>query len=125
MPGISKVAGPLHALTEKGVLFVSTKECQNALDRLKTLLTSAPLLKYPNFTKPFILETDASGDGLGALLAQRQEDGPLLLPAELCRNTKITMVLLSWRDLVSSGLLTVFVRTYMDIHVRCPLITRR
>ena len=42
---------------------------------MKGLLIQAPLLVFPNFTKPFVLETDASGQGLGAILSQQQESG--------------------------------------------------
>ena len=42
---------------------------------MKGLLTNSSLLVFPDFTKPFVLETDASGAGLGAVLAQKQEDG--------------------------------------------------
>ena len=41
----------------------------------KSQLTFAPLLVFPNFARPFILETDASGVGLGAVLAQKQDNG--------------------------------------------------
>ena len=41
---------------------------------LKQLLTQAPVLAFPNFDQEFILETDASGVELGAILAQRQQD---------------------------------------------------
>ena len=75
VPNFAKVAGPLHALTKKGVPFVWTRECQTTFDTLKALLTSSPILAYPDFTKPFVLETDASIAGLGAVLSQRQEDG--------------------------------------------------
>ena len=44
-------------------------------ERLKALLTSVPILCYPDFAKPVVLETDASGSGLGAVLAQQQDDG--------------------------------------------------
>ena len=75
IPHFARVAGPLHALTKKDVTFVWTPECQSAFEELKQLLTTAPLLVYPRFDRPFMLETDASGSGLGAVLAQRQDDG--------------------------------------------------
>ena len=75
IPSFSKVAGPLHALTKKDVAFVWTPQCQSAFEKLKQLLMTAPLLVYPHFDRPFMLETDASGAGLGAVLAQRQDDG--------------------------------------------------
>ena len=75
IPNFSKIAGPLHALTKKDVAFIWTPECQSAFQALKQLLTTAPLLTYPKFDRPFMLETDASSDGLGAVLAQCQEDG--------------------------------------------------
>ena len=75
IPHFARVAGPLHALTKKDVTFVWTPECQSAFEELKQLLTTAPLLVYPRFDRPFMLETDASGSGLGAVLVQRQDDG--------------------------------------------------
>ena len=75
IPQFSKVANPLNALTGKNVQFTWTAACQEAFDILKKLLTSAPVLTYPNFQQPFVLETDASGRGLGAVLSQKQEDG--------------------------------------------------
>ena len=46
---------------------------QEAFDKLKELLTKAPVLTYPDYTKPFLVRTDASLDGLGAVLCQEQE----------------------------------------------------
>jgi len=46
--------------------------CQEAFDSLKQVLTSPPVLAYPIYTKPFIVEVDASNDGLGAVLSQEQ-----------------------------------------------------
>ena len=71
----SKVANPLFALTKKGVAYEWTKQCQNVFESLKDLLTTSPILAFPNFSKGFLLATDASGIGLGAVLSQVQEDG--------------------------------------------------
>ncbi len=75
IPQFSVVASPLHALTRKNASFVWDPVCEKAFCHLKTLLTTAPVLAFPNFTRDFLLETDASGLGLGAVLAQKQEDG--------------------------------------------------
>ena len=77
IPDFSKVASPLYALTQKNAPFIWSPSCQQAFDKLKQLLTTAPILAFPNFSKPFLLETDASGTGLGAVLSQEQEDGSI------------------------------------------------
>ena len=57
-----KIPGPLHA--QKISEFMWSAVCQGALEKLRTLLTSALVLAYPDFGVPFILKTDASGNGL-------------------------------------------------------------
>ena len=65
-----QVARPLHDLTKKNVQYIwSTKE-QKAFDMLKEKLTSQPVLKLPNLSKPFEVQCDACGDCLGAVLVQ-------------------------------------------------------
>lgn len=51
-----------------------TPKCAEAFSNLKILLTSSPLLVCPNFMKWFVLETDASEAGLGAVLSQKQDE---------------------------------------------------
>ena len=75
VPSFSKIAGPLHVLTKKDAPFVWSEACEVSFTKLKDLLTTAPVLAFPDFQKPFIFETDASGAGLGAVLGQKQEDG--------------------------------------------------
>ena len=73
----SSIALPLTMLTRKGTQFRWTTECQESFDTLKERLTTAPVLSYPSFNRPFVPETDASVRGLGAVLSQLQEDGQL------------------------------------------------
>ena len=74
IPKFADVARPLHKLLEKSSRFVWTDECDAAFRVLKEKLMSAPVLCYPKFSAPFILTTDASEVGLGAVLTQ-EEDG--------------------------------------------------
>ena len=75
IPNFANIASPLHCLTRKDVPFDRTAEMQATFDRLKECLTESPLLAYPDFSLSFTLETDASGEGLGAVLAQKWSDG--------------------------------------------------
>ena len=68
----SEIAKPLQRLTEKGQRFQWTPECQEAFHQLKTALTTAPVLAYPTSDDQFVLDTDASNTGTGAVLSQVQ-----------------------------------------------------
>ena len=73
IPQFSKIAGPLFALTRNGVAFDWTDSCEATFKHLKQLLTQSPVLAFPNFEKDFLLETNASTSGLGAVLAQKHD----------------------------------------------------
>ena len=75
VPNFSHVAGPLYALTKKDMQLVWSESCKEASVALKQLSTEPPRMAFPNFSKDFQLETDASGEGLGAVLAQEQDYG--------------------------------------------------
>lgn len=66
----SVIASPLHKLSQKDERFKWTSTCEEAFLKLKVALTSAPVLGYPDFSRDFILDTDASGEGSGAVLSQ-------------------------------------------------------
>ena len=69
----SIIASPLFTLTHNHIKWEWSSTCQQAFTTLKQKLTSAPLLKRPDFNKPFIIHSDASTIGLGAILAQIDE----------------------------------------------------
>lgn len=64
------IAAPLiRLLTSEG--FKWTVEAHSTFDKLKAALISPPVLRLPYFTQPFVVECDACGEGLGAILSQQ------------------------------------------------------
>ena len=104
IPNFAKWAGPLHALIvpasfkqkiRRGEMkksdlpeFQWTPACQEGFDQLKKALTEAPVLAYPDYSKPFILETDASLKGLGAVLSQKGDDNEIRVVAYASRSLR-------------------------------------
>ena len=70
----SAIATPLYNLTRKESEFRWTTECQEAFDELKRRLVEEPILALPSDSGTYVLDTDASDFGLGAVLSQRQDD---------------------------------------------------
>ena len=90
------IAEPLTDLTKKTLpeKIVWNERLKLAFQRLKKVLMTAPLMKNPDFTRTFVLQTDASGVGVGAVLSQgEEEDQPIayfsrkLLPREKSYST--------------------------------------
>ncbi|KAK3742406.1 hypothetical protein QZH41_020713, partial [Actinostola sp. cb2023] len=87
--GFAKIAAPLNSLLRspdvKGTNrkltepFTWTVDCQQAFTTLINRLSSCPILAFPDFSSPFILHTDASGEGLGAALYQAQDGKPRVI----------------------------------------------
>ena len=79
--GFAKIAVPLYDLTsgdnkdKKSEHVNLSPEALEAFDCLKAACLQAPILAFLDFNRPFLLETDASGKGLGAVLSQKQADG--------------------------------------------------
>lgn len=71
----STIAAPLTRLTKKQIRWTWGEEEERAFRTLKQTLVSAPVLACPDFSRRFILQTDASKQGLGAVLTQEFEDG--------------------------------------------------
>lgn len=66
----------LRHLLKSDIVFDWTSECQLAFDDLRLALVSNPVLRYPDFTLPFRLNTDASGYAIGAVLEQYDPAAP-------------------------------------------------
>lgn len=60
----------MTSLLKKNVNFNWTDLCQEAFDKLKEILTTEPLLQYPDFTRKFNLTCDASNYAIGCVLSQ-------------------------------------------------------
>ena len=103
VPKFTQRAKPLHRLittinqassgrrgaakkTKLGALWDA--ECQHAFEDLRNCLVTAPVLGYPDYSRPFILETDACERGLGAVLSQRQPDGRVRVIAYASRGLR-------------------------------------
>ena len=143
IPNFAKWAGPLHALIvpasfkqkiRRGEMkksdfpeFQWTPACQEGFNQLKKALMEAPVLAYPDYSKLFILETDASLKGLGAVLSQKGDDNEIRVIAYASRSlrpseksmrdyssTKIELMALKWsicdkfKDYLLGSKFTVF-----------------
>ena len=79
--GFTNIVAPLYNLTsgenkdKKSEHLDLPQEAREAFDHLKAVCLHAPILAFPDFGKPFLLEMDTSGKGLGAVLSQKQCDG--------------------------------------------------
>ena len=77
------------------------QDCQEAFESLKQVLTSSLVLAYPIYTKPFIVEVNASNDGLGAALSQEQDGQvrPIAYASRALRGAERNMDNYSFRKL--------------------------
>ena len=79
--GFAHIVQPLNEhLTGEGASRKSEQvsfleDALKAFKALKQVCMTAPVLAFTDYTKPFLLETDASKDGLGVVLSQKQADG--------------------------------------------------
>ena len=80
IPKYAQIARPINQLVsgenanKKKTPVEWTEECQTAFEHLKHLCSQTPILAYANYQKPFKLHIDASENGLGAVLYQKQDD---------------------------------------------------
>jgi hypothetical protein len=70
VPNFSHIAAPLHNSVKKDTAYDLPVDQEQAIQILKGKLITPPALKYPDLNERFILTTDASGEGLGAVLSR-------------------------------------------------------
>ena len=68
--GFLRIANPITSLQKKGKKFDWNQKCEDSFKKLKTLLTSAPILRIVEPNKDFIVCTGTCNDGLGRVLTQ-------------------------------------------------------
>ena len=107
--GFTNIACPLYDMLGKEVKMGPVDlplEAWEAVNVLKGKVQSAPILVFPDFDKPFLLEMDASKEGLGVVLSQKQSDGcyhpvtfgshSLTLLEKNYHSSKLEFLLLKW-----------------------------
>ncbi|RVW62631.1 Retrovirus-related Pol polyprotein from transposon 17.6 [Vitis vinifera] len=72
----SKISKPLCELLVKDAKFVWDEKCQKSFEELKQFLTTAPIVRAPNWKLPFEVMCDASDLAMGAVLGQREDGKP-------------------------------------------------
>lgn len=75
IPQYANIVQPLYELTTKNCSFAWNATHEDAFATVKRLLTSAPILRFPNLSRPFEIHTDASAVGIGAVLIQTDSEG--------------------------------------------------
>ena len=83
MESFSKITAPFTNLLRKGRRFAWDDECSRAFQAVKDVLSTFPILRTPNFDKPFSIAVDACDVGTGAVLLEESDDG-VLHPVSYC-----------------------------------------
>ena len=110
--GYSKIAKPLNNLLEGEASKLKAEEVElppdalKAFEELKMRCMTAPILVFADLQKPFRLETDASKEGLGAVLLQELDDGqyhPVAFASRELKGESPNTTHLGWSSWLSNG----------------------
>ena len=109
------MAKPLHRIMEKGATFKWTETCQSSFDKLRKCLCAPPVLAFPDFSREFILDTDASDCGIGGVLSQIDANGRERVIAYGSRTlSKLErQYCVTWRELLAVVAFTDHFRHYL------------
>ena len=75
----SKIAKPLYKLLKKDAKFLWDEDCQRSFEELKAQLTTAPIVRAPNWQLPFEVMCDASDLAIGVVLVRREGGKPYVV----------------------------------------------
>ena len=96
----AEIAAPLHALTEKTKSWQWTEQCEAAFSSLKGKLLRPPILSFPQFDRTFVVDTDASQEGIGAVLAHEGHEQVIAYASRVLSKAEkqycATMLALVW-----------------------------
>ena len=73
----AEISQPLNKLTNDHIEFTWNDECEESFSKIKKLLSTYPVLAFPNIGEPFFIEVDASDHAVGGVLSQRDENGDI------------------------------------------------
>ena len=102
--GFSEIAAPLYRLTRKQQGWSWSYEHQLAFERLRTAVSTAPVLRLPLWDRPFVVITDCSAVAMGAALMQADDAGHLLPVCYFSETLKGSELNYSARDLEALAL---------------------
>jgi len=111
----------------KGRPFKWRPECNLAFCKLKQHLTTAPILVYPNFSRPFIQDTDASNDSIGAVLSQEYDGSKRVVAYANCTLSKSKIKYsVTCKELLAVVVSNTFAYIYWDSHISSgPIMSYR
>ena len=99
-----KIAQPLNMLCKSSGSLKWTLKAEEAFVQLKKAMTEAPLLALPDFSQDFVIETDASGNGIGAVLMQQGHPIAYISKANIRLCQPMTKRCLQYCLLLGSGI---------------------
>lgn len=112
------IAKPLTNMLQKHKNFQWTPLAQDAFDALKVAMTNTPVLVLPDFNKPFCIETDACGTGVGAVLLQEEHPVAYYSKALSPLNQKLSIYEQEFLAIIMA------IDKWRSYLLRCPFVIR-
>lgn len=114
IPDFAKITKPLTQCLKKGSKIVQDQNYIQCFEKCKTLLVNDPILQYPDFSKEFILTTDASNLAIGAVLSQGPigSDKPIAYASRTLNSSEINYSTIE-KELLAIVWATKYFRPYL------------